>query len=105
MQIHPTNPAIVYAAAIGHPYGPNAERGVYRSKDGGRTWQKVLFVSDSTGAADLELQPGNPNVVYATMWRAERKPWTIISGAREGGVYKSTDGGDTWRRLTAGLPG
>ena len=102
--IHPTNPDVVYAAALGDPFRPTNERGVYRTRDGGRTWQRVLYVSDSTGAVDIELQPGTPAVVYASMWRAERKPWTIISGAREGGVYKSTDGGDNWRKLTAGLP-
>ena len=102
--VHPTNPEIVYAAGLGDPFRRNTERGVYRTRDGGRSWQRVLYVSDSTGAVDVELQPGNPSVVYASMWRAERKPWTIISGAREGGVYKSTDGGDTWRKLTNGLP-
>jgi photosystem II stability/assembly factor-like uncharacterized protein len=102
--IHPTSPEIVYAAALGDPFRPTNERGVYRTRDGGRTWQRVLYVSDSTGAVDIELQPGSPNVVYASMWRAERKPWTIISGAREGGVYKSTDGGDNWRKLAGGLP-
>ncbi len=102
--IHPTNPDIVYVAATGNPFKPTADRGVYRTKDGGRTWQKVLYVSDSTGAVDIELQPGRPAIVYAAMWRAERKPWTIISGAREGGVYRSGDGGDTWARLGAGLP-
>ncbi|HVD60808.1 MAG TPA: hypothetical protein VNC11_08050 [Gemmatimonadaceae bacterium] len=102
--VHPTNPSIVYAAAIGNPFKPNSERGVYRTRDGGRTWQKVLYISDSTGAVDIELQPGHPEVVYAAMWRAERKPWTIISGAMEGGIYKSTNGGDSWTRLTNGLP-
>ena len=102
--VHPNDPGVVYVAAVGNPFRPNRERGVYRTRDGGRSWQKVLFVSDSTGAVDLELQPGNANVVYATMWRAERKPWTIVSGGREGGVYKSTDGGDTWRKLGNGLP-
>jgi photosystem II stability/assembly factor-like uncharacterized protein len=102
--VHPTNPSIAYAAAIGNPFKPNSERGVYRTRDGGRTWQKVLFISDSTGAVDIELQPGHPDVVYAAMWRAERKPWTIISGAMEGGIYKSTNGGDTWARLANGLP-
>lgn len=104
VEIHPTNPNIVFVAAIGNPFRPNAERGVFRTQDGGRTWQKVLFVSDSTGAVDVEFQPGNPDVLYASMWRAERKPWTIISGAREGGVYRSTDGGTTWHKLTSGLP-
>lgn len=104
VNVHPTNPEIVFVAAMGNPFKPTADRGVYRTRDGGHSWQKVLFVSDSTGAVDIELQPGNPNVVYAAMWRAERKPWTIISGGREGGVYKSADGGDTWTKLTRGLP-
>ncbi|MGQ0766122.1 MAG: WD40/YVTN/BNR-like repeat-containing protein [Gemmatimonadota bacterium] len=105
VRIHPTNPDIAFVAAIGNPFRPNPERGVYRTTNGGRSWDRVLFVSDSTGAVDIELQPGNPNVIYASMWRAERKPWTIISGAREGGVYKSTDGGSTWKKLASGLPG
>ena len=104
VEVHPTNPQIVFVAAIGNPFRPNPDRGVYRTTDGGITWRKVLYVSDSTGAVDVEFQPGNPRVVYASMWRAERKPWTIISGAREGGVYKSTDGGTTWKKLTNGLP-
>jgi photosystem II stability/assembly factor-like uncharacterized protein len=102
--VDPRNADVAYVAAQGNPFMPNAERGVYRTRDGGKSWKKVLYVSDSTGASDVELQPDNPSVVYATMWRNERKPWTIISGAREGGVYKSTDGGDTWRKLTRGLP-
>ncbi len=102
--VHPGNPSIVYVAAVGNPFSPNPARGVYRTRDGGQSWTRVLFVSDSTGAADLELQPGNPDVVYATMWRAERKPWTIISGAREGGVYRSTDAGEHWTKLGGGLP-
>jgi photosystem II stability/assembly factor-like uncharacterized protein len=102
--VHPSNPDVVLAAALGNPFKPNPERGVFRTRDGGRTWERTLFVSDSTGAIDLEFQPGNPSVVYAAMWRAERKPWTIISGAREGGIYRSTDGGTTWTKLTTGLP-
>lgn len=104
MRVHPGNPDVIYVSATGNPFKPNAERGIFRSRDGGRTWQKVLYVSDSTGAADVELQPGNPSVVFAVMSRIERKPWTIISGAREGGIYKSTDAGDSWTRLASGLP-
>src|SRR5260370_4101048 len=104
VRIHPTNPEIVYVAALGNPFVPNKERGVYRSNDGGKTWKLVLFVSDTCGAADLELQPGKSNVIFASMWHGQRKPWTIISGAREGGIYKSTDGGDTWNKLAGGLP-
>lgn len=104
VRVHPANPDIVYVAACGNPFAPNKERGVYRTTDGGRTWKNVLFVSDSAGAADVELQPGNPNVLFASIWHAQRKPWTIISGALEGGIYKSTDGGDTWTKLAAGLP-
>ena len=102
--VHPANPDIVLAAALGNPFKPTPERGVYRTRDGGRTWERVLFVSDSTGAVDIEFQPGNPSVVYAAMWRAERKPWTIISGASEGGIYRSSDGGSTWTKLSNGLP-
>ncbi|MEO8747415.1 MAG: hypothetical protein ABI379_07140 [Rhodanobacter sp.] len=104
VRINPSNPDIVYVAAIGNAFTDNAERGVFRTRDGGKTWQKVLFVSDSVGSSDLELQPGNPNIIYAGMWHGQRKPWTIISGSRDGGLYKSSDGGDHWVRLTGGLP-
>ncbi len=104
IRVDPGNPDLVYVAAQGNPFAPNKERGVYRSTDGGQTWKNVLFVSDLAGAADLEIQPGNPKVLFACMWHAQRKPWTIISGAREGGIYKSTDGGDTWNKLAGGLP-
>ncbi|MFO7894790.1 MAG: hypothetical protein R6U63_13730 [Longimicrobiales bacterium] len=100
----PRDPDVVYVAALGHPFGPNPERGVYRSRDGGESWERVLFVSDSTGAVDLAIDPVNPRTIYAAMWRAERKPWTLIDGAREGGIYRSRDGGDSWTQLTAGLP-
>ncbi len=108
VEIDPRDANRVYVAALGTPFGRSTSRGVYRSSDGGATWRKVLFVSDSVGAIDLELQPGHPNVVYAAMWRGERRPWTIISGAKASagdGIWKSTDGGDHWTRLTAGLPG
>ena len=102
--IHPEDPELVYVAAIGNPFAPNPERGVYRSSDGGANWENVLFVTDSTGAVDLEFAPDDPNTIYASMWRGERKPWTIISGGMEGGVYVSRDGGDSWEQATAGLP-
>ena len=102
--IHPDKPNLVYVAAIGNPFAPNSERGVYRTADGGQTWELVLFVSDQTGAVDLEFAPDNPDEIYVAMWLAERKPWTIISGGFEGGLYKSSDGGDTWEHLTNGLP-
>ncbi len=104
VRVHPSNPNMVWVAALGNPFADNPERGVYRTTDGGRNWQKVLHISDSAGAADLELQPGSPNVVFACMWHGRRKPWTIVSGAREGGIYKSTDGGDHWTKLAGGLP-
>lgn len=104
VRVHPANPDVVYVAALGNPFVDSKDRGVYRSNDGGKTWKNVLFVSDSVGAADLEIQPGNPNVLFACMWHGQRKPWTIVSGAREGGIYKSTDGGDTWTKLGGGLP-
>jgi photosystem II stability/assembly factor-like uncharacterized protein len=104
VRIHPANPDIVYVAALGNPFTESKERGVYRTTDGGKTWKNVLFCSELCGAADLEIQPGSPNTLFASMWHAQRKPWTIISGAREGGIYKSTDGGDTWTKLASGLP-
>lgn len=104
VEIHPSNHNIVFVAAIGNAFAPNKERGVYRTKDGGKSWENVLYISDTTGAADLEFMPSNPDIVYATVWRGERKPWTIISGGKENGIYKSMDGGDSWTRLTEGLP-
>jgi photosystem II stability/assembly factor-like uncharacterized protein len=104
LRVHPTNPDVAYLSATGNAFMRSTERGVYRTRDGGRSWSKILFLSDSVGAADVELQPGNPDVVFAVMSRMERKPWSIISGAREGGIFKSTNGGDNWTRLTAGLP-
>ena len=104
VRIHPTNPDIVWVAAGGDIFKPNEERGVFKTTDGGKTWRKVLFISNSVGAMDVEVQPGNPNVVYAWMSHLERKPWTIISGSREGGFYKSTDGGETFTKIATGLP-
>ena len=105
IRVHPTDPDIAYVASIGNPFTANRERGVYRTTDGGKNWKQVLFVSDTCGAADVEMQPGNPQVLFASMWHGQRKPWTIISGSdKEGGIYKSTDGGDTWNKLAGGLP-
>ena len=104
VRIHPNNPDIAWVSAVGDAFKANAERGVFKTTDGGKTWKKVLFVSDTVGAMDVELQPGHPNVVYAWMSRLERKPWTIISGSKDGGFYKSTDGGEHFTKITAGLP-
>ena len=104
VRIHPANPDIAWVSAQGDAFKSNAERGVFKTTDGGQTWRKVLFISDSVGAMDLELQPGNPNVVYAWMSHLERKPWTIISGSRDGGFFKSTDGGEHFTKIATGLP-
>src|SRR5437016_892581 len=102
--IDPTNPDIVFVAAIGHAWAPNAERGVFRTADGGKTWQKVLFANDTTGVSDLVMVPGNPLVLFAGMWQALRHPWELVSGGPGSGIYRSKDGGLTWDRLKEGLP-
>jgi photosystem II stability/assembly factor-like uncharacterized protein len=106
LKVSPQDPNIVFVAALGQPFGPSPERGVFRTTDGGRTWKKVLFINDHTGAVSLSMNPANPKEMYAGAWRGERRPWTIISGgpASEGGIYKTTDGGETWAHLTSGLP-
>ena len=107
VQVDPKNPNIVFVAALGHAYGANADRGVFRTRDGGATWQKVLFKNDNVGAIDLAFDPLNSQIVYATLWNSRRPPWSIYppSYGPGGGIFKSTNGGDTWQQLTAGLPG
>ncbi len=102
--IHPTNPDIVFVAAQGALHGPNKERGIYKSTDGGKNWKQVLFVNESTGCSELSMDMNAPNTLYATMWEHERKPWKVISGGEGSGVYKSTDGGETWFKIENGLP-
>ncbi len=99
--VHPTNPKVVYAAALGHTYGPQQERGIYRTKDGGDTWEQVLFVDEGTGASDLAIDPEDPNVLYAAMWSVHINTWGLNSGGAGSGIYKSTDGGDTWKPLNS----
>jgi len=108
IRVHPTNPDLVYVAALGHPYGPNAERGLFRSKDGGRSWTRILSRNDSdTGAIDVTFEPGNPSTLYASLWQTRRTPWSVYppSNGAGSGLFKSTDGGDHWIELTGHLPG
>ncbi len=102
--IDPANPDIVFVGALGHVWGPNAERGVFRTTDGGKRWKKVLFVNDSTGVADLAMTPGNPQVLFAAMWQFQRSPWDMVNGGPDSGIYRSTDGGNSWKKLAKGLP-
>ena len=106
IRVHPRNPDIVYVAALGHIFGPNEQRGVFRSKDGGKNWEKILYRGDKAGAIDLIIDPGNANTLYASFWEVYRKPWTLESGGPGGGIFKSIDNGDTWTELTRnpGLP-
>src|ERR1700679_3521734 len=106
LRIDPKNPAIAYVAALAPMAGPNEERGGLRTKDGGKTWQKVLFKSNIAGAIDIAIDPANPRVLYASIWQVIRKPWTFESGGPDSGLYKSIDGGDTWKEITrnSGLP-
>ena len=97
--VHPRNPDVVYVAALGHAYGPNPDRGVFRSTDGGKSWEKILFKDEKTGAIDLASDPHNPNVLFAALWEAQRTPWSLSSGGTGSGLYKSVDGGNTWRHL------
>lgn len=104
--VHPTNPDIVFVAGLGHPYGPNAERGLFRSRNGGKSWEKVLYINPNTGAIQVEFDPTNPKILFSSLWEHREGPWEngSFSGPNSG-LYKSEDGGSTWRRITSGLPG
>jgi photosystem II stability/assembly factor-like uncharacterized protein len=103
--VNPRNPDIVFVAALGHPFGPNTERGVFRSTDGGKNWEKVLYKDENTGAIDIAFDPRNANILFASLWETRRTPWSLSSGGLGSGLYRSTDGGTTWKRLEEhGLP-
>jgi len=102
--IHPTNPDIIFVAAQGAQYGATSERGIYRSVDGGATWEKTLFVNNGTGASDLSMDMKNPSILYAAIWQHRRYPWIMESGGKDSGLYKSTDGGTSWKKMKEGLP-
>jgi photosystem II stability/assembly factor-like uncharacterized protein len=103
--INPNNPDIVFVAALGHPYGPNTERGIFRTTDGGKTWEKVLYKDENTGGIDVAFDPHNPNIIFAALWQARRTSWSMSSGGPGSGLYRSNDGGTTWKRLEEhGLP-
>ena len=103
--INPTNPDIAFVAALGHPYGPNAERGIFRTMDGGKTWDKVLYKDENTGGIDVAFDPHNPNIIFGALWQARRTSWSMESGGPGSGIYRSTDGGSTWKHLQEhGLP-
>jgi photosystem II stability/assembly factor-like uncharacterized protein len=105
MVVHPTDPNTVFVAALCHPCGDNQERGVFRTRDGGKTWKRVLFVDARTGAIDVQMDPSDPNTLWAGMWQAHRKPWIMESGGPGSGLYRSRDGGETWQKQTGnGLP-
>ena len=98
-------PHRLFVAALGHPYGPNEERGIFRSTDGGRTFEKVLYKDENTGGNDVDIDPSNPDIVYATLWEERQGPWeNAVWAGTGGGIFKSTDGGATWKPLTDGLP-
>lgn len=102
--VHPRDPDTAWVAALGNAFGPSEDRGVFKTTDGGATWTKTLYLNERTGVVDLSMEPGNSRILYAGAWGGERKPWTLISGSSQGGVYKSVDSGETWAKLAGGLP-
>jgi photosystem II stability/assembly factor-like uncharacterized protein len=106
IRVHPKNPDVVYVAALGHTWGPNTERGVFKSENGGKSWRRVLYQSDSAGAIDLAMDANDPNTLYAAFWHAYRQPWKLVSGGSGSAIFKSTDGGENWTNITRnpGLP-
>jgi photosystem II stability/assembly factor-like uncharacterized protein len=104
LEVHPTDPDVIYVAAQGAPYGPAEERGIYRSLDGGVTWDKVLYVNETAGPSSLSMDPNNPRVIYAGFWDHLRLPWQVRSGGPGSGIFRTTDGGDTWEKLSEGFP-
>src|SRR6202008_4975574 len=103
--VHPTNPDVVFVAALGHAFGPNSQRGIFKTSDGGRTWRNVLFKDENTGGIDVVFDPHNPNILFAALWQAHRQPWYFSSGGSGSGLYRSIDGGETWQHLEGnGLP-
>ena len=103
MLLDPRDARRVLVAAVGHPFGPNPDRGVFLTSDGGQTWRKSLYIDATHGASDIDLDPSNPDVVFAGMWRFDRKPWRYDSGDTSGGLFKSTNGGQTWKKMTHGF--
>jgi len=104
IRVHPTDPDQVWVAVLGHIFGPNDQRGVFHTSDGGKSWDKVLFVSDRAGAVDLTVDPTNPRILMAAIWQTERKPWTLTSGGEDSGLYRSSDSGQSWEQIDSGLP-
>src|SRR5262249_53587922 len=102
--VHPTNPDVVFVAAMGHLYSDNAERGVFKTSDGGRTWEKSLYVNERVGVIDLVMDPRDANVLYAATYEKQRLPWQMVNGGPGSGIYKTTDGGKSWTKLAGGLP-
>lgn len=104
IRVHPRNPDVAYVAAVGHLWGPNEQRGVFKTTDGGATWEKVLYIDENTGAIDLAMHPGDPNTLFAAMYQRRRTPWGFSASGSGSGLYRTLDGGDTWEELTDGLP-